>query len=96
MARGKKALSEPIRICDEHGNATPEFLVSADALLRASAGCPTGKISFPSPQAAMRQAPSTHRRARGNKQGKTKVYQCPFCKQWHLTRQDQNARGAKR
>jgi len=48
--------------------------------------CPSGKIPFPSPQAAMRQRPSAHRRSRGNKLGITKVYQCPECRQWHLTR----------
>lgn len=45
--------------------------------------CPSGKISFPSPQAAMAKTP--------RKNGRVKAYKCPHCAWWHLTKA-----GAKR
>jgi epoxyqueuosine reductase QueG len=53
--------------------------------------CPSGKIPYPSPQAAHATLSHLNRRQRGNHRSHKRrrsggtAYQCPHCAQWHTT-----------
>ena len=47
--------------------------------------CPTGKVAYPTPNAAWRAIAHRNRDTR-TRAGKTgRAYRCPDCGQWHMT-----------
>jgi hypothetical protein len=52
-----------------------------------TAACPTGKIGYPSPQAAHRVLGHLRRRHsdKRKRRGHLSAYQCPSCGFWHTT-----------